>query len=448
MAQRESASPTVTTPLHPAPARRRALFTGLPLFYQLLLANLIVVLIGAIIGTSLTRRFVETGAFTPWVHVLMVVAAVSLSVLFTALILYAAFRPIRSLRRAIHQYRAGDGVTGSNSGGRRLPLVSKHGRSLGRSVPHVRVEPRGDPDLQAVVEALNTLWARLSEHQRQLERTNARLAEKNREMQRLAAQVIAAQEEERRRVARELHDETMQSLAALSVGLEHGLQAMPAEVPRLRQAHHLVARLQRLAEDTLDNLRKLALALRPSVLDDHGLVAAIHWLASTHEEHHGIPVEVQIAGEHAAGRLSPPVETAIFRIVQEALSNVAKHARAASVLVRLHIDEQLLTAEVADDGIGIDERLLAHTPLDGVASAAQPDAAGSAPPNPIGLCASGTPPSPTAASAPLGLFGMRERAALLDGEVVVQRRTDGHSGTRMRVTIPRPSDTAASEAPA
>ena len=401
MAQLESASPTVTTPARPAPARRRALFTGLPLFYQLLLANLLVVLIGAIIGTSLTRRFVETGAFTPWVHVLMVVAAVSLSVVFTALILYAAFRPIRSLRRAIHQYRAGDGV------------------------PHVRVEPRGDPDLQAVVEALNSLWARLSEHQRQLERTNARLAEKNREMQRLAAQVIAAQEEERRRVARELHDETMQSLAALSVGLEHGLQAMPAEVPRLRQAHHLVARLQRLAEDTLDNLRNLALALRPSVLDDHGLIAAVHWLASTHEEHHGIPVEVQIEGEHAAGRLPPPVETAIFRIVQEALSNVAKHARAASVLVRLRVDEQLLTAEVADDGIGIDERLLAHTPAQ-----------------------SGTRSSPTAAGAPLGLFGMRERAALLDGELVVQRRTDGHSGTLMRVTLPRPSDTAASEDPA
>ena len=197
---------------------------------------------------------------------------------------------------------------------------------------------------------------------------------------------------------------------------------MPAEVPRLRQAHHLVARLQRLAEDTLDNLRNLALALRPSVLDDHGLVAAVHWLASTHEEHHGIPVEVQIEGEHAAGRLSPPVETAIFRIVQEALSNAAKHARAASVLVRLRVDERLLTAEVADDGIGIDERLLAHTPAQ-----------------------SGTRSSPTAAGAPLGLFGMRERAVLLDGELVVQRRTDGHSGTLMRVTIPRPSDTAASE---
>lgn len=402
MAQLESTSPNVTAQAQPAPARRRALSTGMPLFYQLLLANLIVVLIGAIIGTSLTRRFVETGAFTLWVHVLMVVAAVALSAIFTALILYAAFRPIRSLRRAIHQYRAGDGI------------------------PHVRVEPRGDPDLQAVVAALNSLWARLSEHQRQLERTNARLAEKNREMQRLAAQVIAAQEEERRRVARELHDETMQSLAALSVGLEHGLQAMPAEVPRLRQAHHLVARLQRLAEDTLDNLRKLALALRPSVLDDHGLVAAIHWLASTHQEHHGISVEVQIEGEHAAGRLSPPVETAIFRIVQEALSNVAKHARAASVLVRLRVDEQLLTAEVSDDGIGIDERLLSQPPAEGIAPH----------------------PSPPAASAPLGLFGMRERAALLDGELVVQRRTDGHGGTLLRVTIPRPSDTAATEDPA
>jgi signal transduction histidine kinase len=93
------------------------------------------------------------------------------------------------------------------------------------------------------------------------------------------------------------------------------------------------------------------------------------------------------------------------------------------VLVRLRVDERLLTAEVADDGIGIDERLLAHPPAEGTTSQ----------------------PSPSAAGAPLGLFGMRERAVLLDGELVVQRRTDGHSGTLMRVTIPRPSDTAASE---
>ncbi|MAG37383.1 MAG: hypothetical protein CL878_14205 [Dehalococcoidia bacterium] len=401
MAQLESASPAAT-----ASARRLALLPGLPLFYQLMLANLMVVLVGAIVGTSLTRRFVEDGTFTPWVHVLMVVAAVLLSVVFTTLILYAAFRPVRSLRRAIAQYRAGD------------------------SVPRAQVELHGDPDLQAVVQALNSLWSRLSEHQRQLERTNARLAEKNREMQRLAAQVIEAQEEERRRVARELHDDTMQSLAAISVGLEHGLQAMPAEIPRFRESHHVVARLQRLAEDTLDNLRKLALALRPSVRDDHGLVAAVRWLAATHEEHHGMPVRVRIDGERVEDRLSPPVETAIFRIVQEALSNVAKHSNADSVLVRLRVDEHLLTAEVADNGVGIDERLLALTATEQTVESANQA-------SPVVVSASRRPP--------LGLFGMRERAVLLDGELAVQRRTDGHSGTLMRVTIPRSTDTAALE---
>ena len=379
---------------------------GLPLFYQLLLANLVVVLAGAVIGTSLTRQFVLTGAFTPWVHALMVAVAVMLSVTASALILHSAFRPIRALRGAINRYHAGD------------------------PAPQVRVEPRGDPDIQAVARALNGLWVRLEERQRQLEQTNARLAEKNREMRHRAAQVIAAQEDERRRVARELHDETMQSLAALSLGLERGLDAMPAEVPRFKEAHTLVRSLRDVAQESLDDLRKLALALRPSVLDDHGLVAALRWLARTHEAHHSVPVRVAAdpeQGDSRDGRLPAPVETAIFRIVQEALTNVAKHAHADDVLVRFRAGEGVLTAAVHDNGIGIDAHLLTE---------AQPAD------QRLGRSGGGMASRPADGRQPLGIFGMRERAALLDGELTIRHHADGQTGTVVQVSIPYHPDDA------
>src|SRR5437762_11047721 len=195
-----------------------------------------------------------------------------------------------------------------------------------------------------------------------------------------------AQEEERRRVARELHDEAGQALTAVIIGLERGLASMPetyaADLPV--QPRQLISNLRDLAAQTLDEVRKLALELRPSVLDDLGLVAALRQYVRSTEERSGLSAQLTVIGwdEDTDERLSAQVETALFRIAQEALTNTIRHARAASVHVRLRRAPACVTLEVRDDGVGI-----------GVGS------------------------SPSVGEH-LGMFGMRERARLLGGTFV------------------------------
>ncbi len=271
-----------------------------------------------------------------------------------------------------------------------------------------------------MAEAVHGLWDRLDQHVRLLEASNRRLEEQRRELaektaqlQQLASMVLAAQEEERRRIARELHDETMQSLAALIMGLERGLQAMPADVPHLSAAHRTVARLRDLAEQTLEELRHLALDLRPSVLDDHGLAAAVRWLAETFQERSGVETSVEIdpvLEDRRVARPDPTVETALFRIVQEALANVAKHAQAAHAVVRLRLRDGRLVAEVEDDGIGLPEPWTHSAPPAGSLE----------PMEPMGH---------------MGLLNMRERAALAGGTCAISRGSGGR-GTLVRAIVP------------
>jgi two-component system, NarL family, sensor histidine kinase UhpB len=328
------------------PRREPFFLAGPPLFWRLLAANLFVVLGGAVIGTTLTRQFVMRGAFTPVTHALMVLAAIGLSALLTAVILHIAFRPLRALRQEIER-----------SDGRHRP-----------STVLIRgIDRFGDPDILAVATAVDSLWDRLDQYVRLLEESNQRLqaqrrelAEKTVQLEQVATLVMAAQEEERRRVARELHDDTMQSMAALIMGLERGLQAMPADVPHLRAAHHTTAHLRDLAIRMLDDLRHLALDLRPAVLDDHGLEAALRWLVESHQERYGLAVTFtyrnaleQSPEPQLTRRLPPQIETAIFRIAQEALSNVAKHSGAHHAWVRLHQERDHVTVEIEDDGVGL-----------------------------------------------------------------------------------------------
>jgi two-component system, NarL family, sensor histidine kinase UhpB len=223
---------------------------------------------------------------------------------------------------------------------------------------------------------VDDLWDRL-------EADAATIREKTEQAERLAAQVILAQEEERRRVARELHDEAGQALTAVIIGLERGLASMPetyaSDLPI--QPRQLISNLRDLAAQTLDEVRKLALELRPSVLDDLGLVAALRQYVRSTEERSGLVAQLTVVGwEDADQRLPAEVETALFRIAQEALTNAIRHARASSVQVRLRRAADAVTLEVRDDGVGL--------------SAV-----------PMGQ-----------AGEHLGMFGMRERARLLGGE--------------------------------
>jgi signal transduction histidine kinase len=210
----------------------------------------------------------------------------------------------------------------------------------------------------------------------------------------LLRQVVAAQEAERQRIARELHDATGQSLTALGLGLRGiatslGEASAPA-FQKLRQLEHLVAA-------TLDELRRLIADLRPSHLDDLGLPAALRWYGKEVNQRAGLEVQVEFAGEQQP--LSPPVKIALFRIAQEALTNVVKHSGAAHACVRLAFEASEVRLLVEDDGHGFE----------------------------AGDGARGGRPA-------WGLLGMRERAELLGGEFHVH--SSAGQGTQVSVIIP------------
>jgi PAS domain S-box-containing protein len=212
---------------------------------------------------------------------------------------------------------------------------------------------------------------------------------------RLLDQVISAREEEQRRIARELHDETGQALTSLLVGLRT-LEGAPS----LAAAQEQVAELRRVTARTLDEVHRLARGLRPAVLDELGLVPAVDQLALDYVQARGVPVDVSAVG-FGPERIPPAVETTVYRVVQEALTNTAKHAGARTASVVLQQRRDVVQAIVSDDGCGFDVETALRAP---------------------------------AAWTHLGLHGMRERAALLGGTVTIES-TPGE-GTTIYVRIP------------
>jgi signal transduction histidine kinase len=199
---------------------------------------------------------------------------------------------------------------------------------------------------------------------------------------------VRSAEQERSRWARELHDETLQGLAALGVLLNTGLRAGGEALERAaRQATEQVS-------TEIASLRSLITELRPAALDELGLVAAMEGLARRARDVEGLEVELELAlsGEDS---LDPELTTTVYRLVQEALTNVGKHARASAVEVRVVQDRAAVNVRVADDGSGFD----AASPTQG-----------------------------------FGLAGMRERAALMGGELSVRSSPGG--GTLVEARFP------------
>jgi two-component system, NarL family, sensor histidine kinase UhpB len=378
---------------------RAAAWASLPLFWRLLGVNLVVVLGGALIGTWLTQRMVLSGTFTPLTHALLVLAALCLSAGLTMLLLRETFRPIRSLREATQRFNAGD--------------------HSARASP----APLSDPDVAALVHEVNALWDRL-------EQDAATIQEKTEQAERLAAQVIWAQEEERRRVSRELHDEAGQALTAVIIGLERGLASMPevyaADLPV--QPRQLISNLRDLAAQTLDEVRKLALELRPSVRDDLGLVAALRQYVRATEERSGLETHLSVNFDEDLERLSPEIETALFRIAQEALTNAIRHAHANSVEVRLRRTPEAVMLDVRDNGIGLSATAGVGQRTD-QRDPSSDDAADYVE----------QPGQREQRRMPehLGMFGMRERARLLGGQF--EAMPVSPRGTLVRVSIPTPA---------
>ncbi|HEX2863556.1 MAG TPA: ATP-binding protein, partial [Deinococcales bacterium] len=229
-----------------------------------------------------------------------------------------------------------------------------------------------------------------------LERTSARALE----LRSFLSLFTQAQEEERRRIARELHDDTAQTLVAIGRRLDrlqNSLEACDSTEVGMVQS------IRQDLDTAIASVRRFARNLRPSVLDDLGLLPALEWLASQART----PTRVEVRGPsgRAIGRPSPDLELTIFRVVQEALTNVDKHAQASSAAVRVRFDPlgedpahgvPGLTVSVQDDGRGFEEAPGEDSSFSSRALA--------------GLAAAGH----------LGLAGMRERVNLVGGELSVR----------------------------
>jgi signal transduction histidine kinase len=208
----------------------------------------------------------------------------------------------------------------------------------------------------------------------------------------LLKQVVSAQEAERQRIARELHDATGQSLTAIGLGLRGVSNTFRQDADKaaenLRQLEGLVAR-------SLDELQRLIADLRPSHLDDLGLPAALRWYVGEMQNRVPLAVAIEINGEPRP--IDPAANTTLFRVAQEALTNVIKHAQAANVIVRLSYLPSMVMLQVEDDGCGFDVHAQTQRPQ-------------------------------------WGLVGMEERATLLGGNVVIHSQPG--QGARVEMTIP------------
>ena len=185
--------------------------------------------------------------------------------------------------------------------------------------------------------------------QKQADQQRRRTERAERELRSLSSQLVHAQEQERRAISRELHDEVGQTLTGLGIelaNLEHLRDGPPSEY----RSH--LADAKRLTEETLRTVRNIAMGLRPSMLDDSGIVPAVRWQASELSKRTGTPVELQIEGDFAG--LGDEGRTCLYRVVQEALTNCARHAQATTIQITMERRNGSVCLSIRDDGIGFD----------------------------------------------------------------------------------------------
>jgi signal transduction histidine kinase len=243
------------------------------------------------------------------------------------------------------------------------------------------------------LEVLSNWISLMIEHQR----SSLELKDSKRSYRELLGKFLASSEDERKRIAREIHDEINHILLSVKLNLEDLEITLP---PKMVKAREKLKILHTYVSKAFDDLHRLSLDLRPPGLDELGLPQALGWYVQTLSEESGLPIKTEVKGL-SQRRPAPVVETELLRIAQEALSNVLKHAQAASARVKLSFGKSNLMLEVADDGIGFDVDTI--------------------------LNAHGT-------TRNLGLLGMRERAEMCGGELNI--RSSLGCGTKLTTVVP------------
>jgi two-component system sensor histidine kinase UhpB len=333
----------------------------LSLFEKVIVVNSVMLIVEAIAGLWVTSHNIEAHHYL--IDTCFIVSATLFTLFINALLLRASFRPLFHLLATIRKVSTGD----------------TQARAVGSST---------SSEISELASAFNGMLDRLEALR--LEQTQL---------------IIQAQEEERRRIARELHDEAGQNLTALLIHTEilhQKLQMLPANVTNDAVQQQLTGELQqltRLTQDTLENVRLLSQQLRPSVLDDLGLLAAFRWLVEDSQQRLHLDLALKFEGTEQDYDFPPAYETALFRIAQESLTNIARHAQTRQAKILLKRDGQNIHLRISDQGCGYD---------------------------------------PSTRQKGSGIIGMRERAELLKGRLLLH--TQPGYGTTVEAVIPLPTD--------
>jgi signal transduction histidine kinase len=234
-------------------------------------------------------------------------------------------------------------------------------------------------------------FVQISRLEKRSEEERRRIERAEQELRFLSTKLVQTQEEERKSISRELHDEIGQMVTGLRLELRNLEELRTASGPAFQE--HL-AEAKQLAEKTLRAVRNLAMGLRPSMLDDLGLAPALQWQVREFSRLNGIPATAEVDGD--LDGLPEEVSTCVYRVVQESLTNCARHAQAKNVRVTLHGSRRRIIMTVQDDGIGFD--------------------------------------SSSSLSRGLGLIGMEERVRELKGKMAI--RSQPKQGTILEVSIP------------
>ena len=337
-------------------ARYRQFMLRISIFNRVLIGNSFIIIFGAVAGTFFTRHLALLGDIR--LIFLFSFAGILITLFVNYVIIKSALHPLRELIQALEQV----GIEQI-----KVPEDLK------------RYE---DKDIHRLVTTVDEMLIRLEKRTRQLKAISER--------------AIHAQEEERVRIARSLHDDTAQTISMLIINLERIEKKIPHDNPDLFRQ---VTESHKVATLLLENLRKVIWDLRPSILDDLGLIPAIRWYAQTNLKESGVRVEVGDSNELM--RLPPHLETLLFRILQEAVSNILRHANAGKVTINLRPEDGCVVLEVKDDGRGFDVKKTTGEAV---------------------------------TRKQLGLLGMQERVSLVNGTVKVESIPG--EGTTLRVYIP------------
>lgn len=320
------------------------------------MGNSVIIIVGAIGGTLITR-YLTGVAEDVWLIIAFSLIGIVLSVTTNMIIIRNALRPLYRLRNVVDQ------------------IENHQAKIVAQSMANT------DPDIYKLAIKIDQLLEKLNKRTTQL----AALSER----------FIYAQEEERLRIARELHDDTSQGLSTLIFSLERITQQHPT-IPE--DVHTKILDSQELALNTLKELRHIIYGLRPSMLDDLGLIPAIRWYARNCLEEEGIVVEVE--AQEMSNAIPDNTKTALYRIVQEAINNIVRHAEANRVIIELLTENQSICLNIHDDGHGFNPQRTSERAVQ---------------------------------EEKLGLLGIQERVDQLGGTVEISSSPD--SGTSIHVCV-------------